>query len=123
MERAETRSLNDPGDADTGNNDLLNFPVVTEATANAGRLVVRGYIDTPDPKYVRIEFFVTEPGGDPSGHGGGKTFLGSRNPNPTGRFTAVLPRVEPGQRLTATATDFWGNTSEFAANVVVETPG
>lgn len=114
---------NDPGDADAGANDLLNFPVLTLALTTAGNLLVGGSLDTPNPNLAIVEIFAAEPGGDPSGHGEGKVFLGVAHPNPVGQFTATLPTVPAGTRITATATDVFGNTSEFAANVVALAPG
>jgi len=97
----------------------MNFPVLERTVVVApGRLVVKGYIDTPNPEMALIEFFATEqPLGDPSGHGEGQTFLGTVRPNRQGKFTATLSPVTPGTRITATATDVFGNTSEFAANI------
>jgi parallel beta-helix repeat protein len=117
---------NDPGDADTGPNNFMNFPELTSAKNHSGRLLVQGTIDTPNPKTVTIEFFanpVPNPGGDPTGHGEGAIYLGSDRPNPQGKFMATLPAVAPGTLITATATDAAGNTSEFAANIVAEAPG
>lgn len=111
---------NDPGDADTGPNNLQNFPVLAGAVAGRRQLVVGGHIDTPNPQTVVIEFFanrVPTPGGDPSGHGEGAKFLGTATPRRTGFFAARLPTVPPGTLITATATDSNGNTSEFAKNV------
>lgn len=117
---------NDPGDTDTGPNNLMNFPVLTSAKATPGQLIVKGTIDTPNPKTVTIEFFanpVPTPGGDPSGHGEGAIFLGTKKPDAQGKFTATLPPVPPGTLITATATDADGNTSEFAENIEAERPG
>jgi hypothetical protein len=114
---------NDPGDSDTGPNNLMNFPVLTSAKATPGQLIVKGTIDTPDLRSVTIEFFanpVPTPGGDPSGYGEGAIFLGTKKPNAQGKFTAALPPVAPGTLITATATDAAGNTSEFAANIVAQ---
>ena len=119
-------TLNDPGDVDSGPNEFMNFPVLESAKATHGRLIVKGTIDTHNPKDVTIEFFanpVPVPGGDPSGHGEGAVFLGTDRPNPKGKFTATLPPVDPGTLITATATDAFGNTSEFAANIVAVGPG
>ncbi len=111
---------NDPGDLDSGPNNLMNYPVLESAHATPGRLVVKGAIDTPDPRSVTIELFanpVPVPGGDPSRHGEGAVFLGSVRPNHKGDFTAPVTPVSPGTLITATATDAAGNTSEFAANI------
>ncbi|MCL4709076.1 right-handed parallel beta-helix repeat-containing protein [bacterium] len=117
---------NDPGDDDTGPNNLINFPVLTSAKTTNGKLIVKGTIDTPNPRSVTIEFFanpVPIPGGDPSGYGEGAIYLGSARPNPQGKFTATLPPVAPGTLITATATDAEGNTSEFALNRAAAGPG
>jgi hypothetical protein len=113
-------TYNDPGDADAGPNNLMNFPVLSSAIVLGSRLVVKGTIDTPNPSTVTIEFFanlVPSPGGDPSGYGEGAVFLGKIRPNKQGRFSTVLPKVPLGTLITATATDAQGNTSEFAANI------
>lgn len=115
-------TLNDPGDSDTGPNNLQNFPVLASADVVAGRLVVQGTIDTPSPQTVVIELFanaVPVPGGDPSGYGEGAVFLGTATPNASGSFTVPLPAVAPGALISATATDAAGNTSEFAQDVAV----
>jgi hypothetical protein len=113
----------DPGDGDIGPNTALNFPVLITAHATPGRLIVKGSIDTPNPRAITLEFFanpVPEPGSDPSGNGEGQLFLGSRKPNAKGDFTAVLPPVPEDTLITATATDADGNTSEFAANITAQ---
>jgi len=72
-----------------------------------------------------IEFFanpVPLPGGDPSGHGEGAIYLGSKRPNLHEKFTATLSLVAVGTLITATATDANGNTSEFAANIAAIFP-
>ncbi|MCG3157354.1 MAG: hypothetical protein DKINENOH_03986 [bacterium] len=117
---------NDPGDGDTGPNNLMNFPVLTSAKTTNGKLIVKGTIDTPNPRSVTIEFFanpVPNPGGDPSGYGEGAIYLGSDRPNAQGKFTATLPAVAVGTLVTATATDATGNTSEFALNLAATGPG
>ena len=113
---------NDPGDADNGPNHLMNYPVLTSAMTTPGKLIVKGRIDTPNPKAVRLEFFANlEP--DDSGHGEGEIFLGTARPNAQGKFTAVLPSVAPGMWISATATDGAGNTSEFTENIEAKGPG
>lgn len=113
---------NDPGDGDVGPNTALNFPLLTSAVARPGRLIVKGTLDTPNPRAATIELFanpVPAPGGDPSGHGEGAVFLGTARPSLQGNFTVTLPAVSTGTLITATATDADGNTSEFAANIEV----
>ena len=115
------------GDGVTSNGSAIranngqNFPVLTSAVATPGRLVVKGTIDTSNPKTVTIEFFANSEG-NPSGHGEGATFLGTVNPNAQGKFTAPLLPVPVGTFITATATDAEGNTSEFAENIEAQFP-
>jgi hypothetical protein len=110
---------NDSGDLDTGPNNLLNFPVLEEATLTPGGTLVKGFIDTPDPKTVRVEYYsISSP--HSSGYGGGETFLGAGTPNSNGKIKDVLPAVAPGSYITAIAIDRENNTSEFALNILAE---
>lgn len=105
---------NDPGDADTGANDKLNFPVVTSAdTATVSGTVCAS---------CTVEVFIAD--GAVGGYGSGRTFVASGVANGSGAFTIpVGSLVTAGAVLTTTATDPAGNTSEFSRNVaVVEAP-
>ncbi len=115
---------NDPGDTDTGPNNLQNFPVLNSAFLASGQLAVDGTIDTPNPQSVTLEFFanaVPVPGGDPSGYGEGATFLGTAAPAANGSFSVTLPSVAAGTLISATATDAAGDTSEFANDTAAAT--
>jgi hypothetical protein len=118
-------TLNDLDDADTGPNDLLNFPVLTIARLIPAGLRIAGEINTGPDKTLRIEFFVS-PAADSSGFGEGRRFLGfvtvqTTAADTTPTFTVVLPSfgVAAGQVITATATDELGNTSEFSEAVAL----
>jgi len=113
---------NDPGDGDTGPNNLMNFPELTSARATPGKLIVQALIDTQNPRQVRVEFFANSTA-DPTGYGEGEIFLGTATPNTKGKFTATLSPVSPGMWISATATDPDNNTSEFALSIVAEEPG
>jgi Ca2+-binding RTX toxin-like protein len=128
-------TVNDPGDADTGPNDLLNFPVLTQATVAGSTLMVSGLA----PVGSDIDLYVADP--DVDGFGQGKTFLGTftvTGPAPSvtygpkpfqgvnvGSDTAnafaftlpLPPGLTSGSKITATANAFGGDTSEFANNV------
>ena len=110
---------NDAGDADTGPNNLQNFPELTSAASNATTTTIGGTLNSEANKQYRLEFF-SNSACDPSGNGEGQTFLGtsSTTTDVTGNatFTASLPvAVAVGQVVTATATDPANNTSEFSA--------
>jgi len=113
---------NDEGDGDTGPNKLMNFPVLTSAMATPGRLVVKGYVDTPNPTKVTLEFFANQ-APDDSDYGEGEIYLGTAKPNANGDFTAALSPVPLGLWICATARDSDNNTSEFAFNIETEGPG
>ena len=115
-------TLNDEDDDDTGPNKLMNFPVLTSAMATPGQLIVKGTIDTQDPRQVTLEFFANF-APDSTGYGEGEIFLGTTTPNGQGKFTATLPSVSPGMWISATATDPDNNTSEFALSIEAEGPG
>ncbi|MCS6817548.1 MAG: PKD domain-containing protein [Blastocatellia bacterium] len=117
--RGDGPTVNDPGDADAGPNDLQNFPVIAAAVQRPGRLVLSGRLDARAGD-VRIEFFANA-ACHASGFGEGERFIGAITVRATGDvanpavFTAVLPVTAIGQFITATATDAAGNTSEFSA--------
>ena len=100
---------NDPGDADTGPNEQLNYPVLTSATLTA--------VSGTACAGCTVEVFRSESGA--GAYGGGKQFLGSASAGSDGRFRVLVSGVVVGQYVTATATDAPGNTSEFGRNLVV----
>src|SRR5262249_57231227 len=68
----------------------------------------------------RVEFFANDTL-DTTGYGEGQIFIGSKDVT-TGaggnaNFNAAFPQIGAGQRVTATATDPNGNTSEFSGAV------
>ena len=112
---------NDPGDVDTGGNNLQNFPELMFARRADGMVIIHGDLNSAPNTTFRLEFFANASCG-PSGHGEGEAYIGfdEFTTNAVGQavFTAVLPGPLPaGQFITATATDSDGNTSEFSACV------
>ena len=109
-------TANDPGDADSGANNLQNFPVLTAATGG-----VQGTLNSISNTTFRIEFFGNA-ACDASGNGEGQVFLGSTvvTTDGTGNATIPLFATAPGQVVTATATDSSNNTSEFSTCVQVQ---
>jgi hypothetical protein len=128
---------NDPGDADTGANNLQNFPLLTSAVNANGGPVVRGTLNSTPSTSFLLQFFANTTA-DPSGYGEGQRFLGSatvttdaagdvRDAAGNLGFTVTLAGTVPGgQFVSATATrlDAAGvprDTSEFSP--VVAVPG
>jgi CSLREA domain-containing protein len=112
--------LGSPPDSDTGPNNVQNFPVITSVSLN-GNTTIQGTLDSTPNRTFTLDFYSN--GCDPSGFGEGTNFLGSgtvtTNSSGTVSFTITLPFgvIEPGETMTATATDPSGNTSEFSACV------
>ena len=111
---------NDPGDADTGPNNLQNFPVLTSVKTSVGMTTIIGTLNSIASTTYRLEFF-SNSAIDPSGFGEGQTFIGSTNVTTDGSgnasFNVVLPQV--ANKVTSTATDPNGNTSQFSTPITV----
>ncbi len=110
---------NDDGDADTGANNLQNFPVITGVLSSSNSTTIQGTLKSLPSTTFQLDFF-SNAAVDPSGNGEGATFFGttSVNTNANGDATinAIIPAGLPaGRVITATATDPNGNTSEFSA--------
>jgi hypothetical protein len=119
---ASGTTANDVGDADTGANQLQNFPVLTAVTNTLGGTIIVGTISSQANTTYAIDFYSSATP-NPLGSGEGQTWLGATNLTTDGtginNFTIALPVVAlPGRYLSATATDNFGNTSEFATNAI-----
>lgn len=106
---------NDVGDFDTGANDLLNFPVITGATAAGGTITISAtYNSLPNQPYT-LSFYSNE-ACDPFGNGEGQFLLGQQSVNTDGGgnvvFNGSFP-VMPGNFITALASSGTA-TSEFS---------
>lgn len=103
---------NDPGDADTGPNNLQNFPVLQSVAPNGANIDISYAV--PSPGTLTVEFFVAD------GTGQGRTFLAEATyALAGGSAVATVPGpLAPGSRFVATATDADGNTSEFSVPFV-----
>ncbi|MCA9067025.1 MAG: hypothetical protein KDA96_28370, partial [Planctomycetaceae bacterium] len=122
-------TANDTGDADTGANNLQNFPVLGSAvTDGSSQITITGTLNSLANSYFRIEFFASN-SGDASGYGEGQTYLGYANVATDGSGNATInavlsASVPTGAYVSATATKSdasytsFGGTSEFSANVV-----
>lgn len=118
---------NDPGDADTGPNDLQNFPIVTRAASHGGQTFISGTLSSLPNTTFTIDLF-TSPSADPTGYGQGQKLLDEVTATTDGAgqasFDATLNQSIPGGwYVTATATSSvpgGGNTSEFSQAVPVD---
>lgn len=108
-----------PGDDDTGPNMLQNYPVLDTVTTSQEETSITGSLSSSANTSYTLEFFVNLTC-DTTGHGEGRTLIGSESVttdgNGTAQFTFTFNTVLPANAfVTATATDTDGNTSEFSA--------
>lgn len=116
---------NDEDDADTGANDLQNWPLITGVMPGSSSVITGQFSGAPNAS-VTVELFAnSEVNGDPAGNpqiprvGEGQTYLGSTNLSTDSQgeapFSVSLPIDLTGLAVTATATDdSAGSTSEFS---------
>jgi hypothetical protein len=113
-------TLNDPGDVDSGANNLQNFPVLTSVTTSGGMTTINGRLNSAKNTMYRIEFFAND-SLDSTGYGEGQIYLGFVNKMTDGSgdasFTQNVTQIGANQRVTATATDPGNNTSEFGGAI------
>ena len=111
---------NDPMDVDTGPNGYQNFPVLTSANVSGDTAEILGSLDSAPSTTYRVEFFGNEIL-DPTNFGEGKTFLGASDvtTDASGQatFDVSFPALPGALRVTSTATDPAGKTSEFSASI------
>ncbi|MBS0508603.1 MAG: right-handed parallel beta-helix repeat-containing protein, partial [Proteobacteria bacterium] len=121
---------NDPGDADTGPNNLQNFPVLHSAITDGFQLSLQGALNSKANSYYRIDFFAS-PTGNASGYGEGKKYLGAVNVATDGSGNASISTilgvsVPAGNVITTTATQTdagyytFSDTSEFSAFITAK---
>jgi hypothetical protein len=113
-------SPNDAGDADSGANGLLNYPVPTSASYSAGSVTVGFNLDVPAGNY-RIEFGATSQA-HASGFGQGQGLTHAVNVSHAGQgiqaYVASFS-IAQSSMITATCTEIidaqtFGNSSEFS---------
>ena len=113
---------NDPGDFDTGPNELQNFPDLFTAYESGSGVTIEGALNSIANTQFMVEFFANGEC-DPSGYGEGETLIGVATVVTDGAgdasFTVYFEVAVPaGAWITATATDPDNNTSEFSECVV-----
>lgn len=102
---------NDDGDADSGPNNLQNFPVLDSipTTTGTGTTSVSGTLDSLTSTQFRLEFFATEVC-DPSGFGQARAFIGATTVTTNGSGAASFAEtytttgIPIGWVVTSTAT-------------------
>jgi parallel beta-helix repeat protein len=109
---------NDPGDGDTGPNNLQNYPELKSVVISGASAQIAGTLNSNAGTTFRLEFFSNRIA-DPSGFGQGQSFLGFTNVTTdmsgNASFNVAFPSSDDRVTISATATDPNGNTSEFSA--------
>ena len=115
---------NDPGDPDTGANDRQNFPIVKSIVHGASTTEVVGKLDSDASETYTLDFYANPSCTRfPRDFDEGETYLGSSEvtTDASGHkdFDITLPvATVDGARITVTATDPLGNTSEFSQRII-----
>src|SRR5262249_39339523 len=113
---------NDPGDTDSGPNNLQNYPVITSAVTGPSSTVVQGTLNSAANTTFRIELF-SNTTADPSSYGEGQPSMGysavTTAVQGNATFATTVASVPAGQFISATATDPGNNTSEFSASLLI----
>jgi hypothetical protein len=118
-----TPKPNDPGDSDDGSNHLQNFPIIQNVTTGASTHVV-GKLDSTLSTTFDIDFYANPACSNfPREFLEGETYLGSTqvttDASGGAAIDVLLPvATDPGTRISATATDPNGNTSEFSQRIL-----
>ena len=116
---------NDLGDGDSGPNDHQNFPLIASATASGSDTTILGTLDSTASTQFEIDFYLDAAClRRPQGFREGQTYLGTdtvtTDAGGHADINTVFPiAIGPNDRVTATATDPLGNTSEFSQRFVV----
>lgn len=120
---------NDDKDADSGPNNLQNYPIISSATilSSLRSVVARvvGTLNSTPNSTFSLEFFIGPPGSS-SGSGQGELRITTRSVTTDASGNASFDvgfDTDQGRRsFTVTATDASGNTSEFSPAFVVPLP-
>jgi hypothetical protein len=114
VEDAAGNTANDPGDADTGVNNLQNKPVLSSAKNTSSATTVSGKLNSSPAKTFAVQFFSNPAGEEGKKYIGQKLVTTDASGNVSFTFKPAS-KVATGQTLTATATDASsGDTSEFS---------
>ncbi len=107
-------------------NATQNFPMIGSANSSGGTTNITGILTGKANTTYTLEFF-SNTEGDPSGHGEGRTSIGTADVTTTGTCNALIDvdlpvALSAGELVTATAMSATGSTSEFSNHFPVEGP-
>jgi len=120
-------NFNDAGDADDGPNHIQNFPILKTVTLLGPQGTgtrIQGKLDTIPSTTFDLDFYSNAACSNfPRELLEGETYLGSTQVTTDGSGHADIDvtlsaTIEAGQKVSATATDPAGNTSEFSQRII-----
>ena len=120
---------NDSGDGDTGPNNLQNFPIILSAVPGAGSTHITGKFNSTPSTTFQMDFYANAACSNfPREFLGSETYLGSSQVITDGSGNATIDvtlpvATEAGARISATATDPAGSTSEYSQRIVFAMTG
>ena len=118
--------FNDPGDVDTGANDQQNFPIIRSVEYGNSSTRILGKFNSAASTTYTLDFYANPPClRFPREFLEGETYLGAQEVTTDAAGHAdldiTLPvEVENGARISITATDPSGNTSEFSQRIIFQ---
>jgi len=116
-------TFNDAGDADEGANHLQNFPIIQSVTTGVSTHIT-GKLNSAPSTTFDLDFYANPACSNfPRELLEGETYLGSAQVTTNGSGNATIDltlpvATEAGARISATATDPSGNTSEFSQEII-----
>ena len=125
--QTDSVNFNDAGDVDEGPNHLQNFPILKTVMILAPEGTgtrIQGKLDSAPSTTFDLDFYANSACPNfPREFLEGETYLGSSQVTTDGAGHAdidvtVPATIQPGQRVSATATDPAGNTSEFSQRII-----
>ncbi len=114
---------NDADDADGGPNELQNFPILSSVQTLTASTHIQGILHSTPSTTFDIDFYENPACSNfPREFVEGKTYIGSGQTTTDASGTGVIDEtlsvtVEAGARISATATDPSGRTSEFSQRI------
>jgi len=104
---------NDPGDVDTGPNDLINYPLITSYSGSP--------LNLQGTTCASCVVYIYETGGNPAIPGGSANFLAQTTADAFGNWSLTLPAGYSRHQVTAMTYKF-AITSEFSPTPVLYLP-
>ncbi len=114
---------NDSGDADDGSNHLQNFPIIQTVATGASTHITGKFNSTPSTTFD-LDFYANPACSNfPREFLEGQIWIGTTPVTTDGSGNAAIDitlavPTDPGTRISATATDPAGNTSEFSQRII-----